>query len=137
MNNTIKYDFSESRAFPYVDLEVSNICVENYKLITGKIDTGSNLTVIPEYLITSLDLKSTHEIPASGFDSDTKKYKAYVVNIKINNTEYRFVQVIASLKPRFNILLGRNLINLWKMELDGQSHTGVYAAWSTNTRAAT
>lgn len=131
----IKYDkYAESPSFPYVDLELSNAQNEEYLPQKGKIDTGAYITVIPEYLIKLLALKSPTVAEAGGFDSDVKEHDAYFVNFKISGLMYSYVKVISQPdKKRPNILIGRNLINLWQMKLDGQNHTGEYVSWSTNT----
>ena len=128
MTNRIEYDHSESPSFPYVDVKISNVFENNYTSNIGKLDTGAFITVIPKDLIMSLNLKQSGTMKAGGFDSPQQEYDVYVVNMKINGTMYEYVKVITRI--RTNILIGRDLINLWQMELDGQNHIGKFAPWS-------
>ena len=134
LTNRIKYDYNEAPSFPYVDVKISNALENNYTSNIGKLDTGAYITVIPKDLIMSLNLKQSGTVRASGFGSPQQEYDSYVVNIKINGTMYKYVKVITRIRP--NILIGRDLINLWRMKLDGQNHTGEFAPWSTRVSDA-
>ena len=136
LTHVIKYDDSENRPYPYVNLEISCVGTENYKSETGKIDTGASMTAISEHLVKSLNLKSRSSVWVSGFrDDDMKEYAVYHVSIKINDLVYKHVRVIAP-SYRTNVLVGRDLINLWQMKLDGQDLTGEFISCSTDVRDA-
>ena len=80
------------------------------------------MTVIPDQLASFLDLESYGDVKAGGFNGRYDYYPGYVVNIKIDDMAYKYIKVIAS--SRSNILIGRDLINCWRMELDGWHCTG-------------
>ena len=126
MTHKIQYDHDEEPPFPYIGLEISHVLNKNYKSETGKIDTGASSTIIPKHLIKSLDLKSIGTTMAVGFNGEGQRCNKYCVNIKINDLAYEYVKVIASPNQRENILIGRDLINLWQMKLDGQNCTGEF-----------
>lgn len=122
MSVAIGYDRSESPPFPYVDINVSNPLEKHCVLGRGKIDTGASLTVVPIDLVGALNLRRVSEVVASGFDGSKLQYGVYVVDIKIGDILYKYIDVIAA--RRTGILVGRNLINQWRMRLDGKNCTG-------------
>ena len=126
MTHKIKYNCDEVPPFPYINLEISHIINKNYKLETGKIDTGASRTIIPKYLIESLNLKSVGKVPAVGFNGKEQICNIYYVSVKINDLTYDYVKVIASPVDRKNLLIGRDLINLWQMNIDGRNYTGEF-----------
>lgn len=139
MTYEIKYDgYAEYPSFPYISLEISNAQNEKYVPQKGKIDTGAYMTVIPEYLIKLLGLKSRTTAKAGGFGSDVEEHNAYYVHIKISDLVYKYLKVISQPDNRRpNILIGRDLINLWETQLDGQKHSGAFTSWSMNLLDAT
>lgn len=96
----------------------------------GKIDTGASHTVIPDYLVNTLDLKKTDETivrTATGVEST---HYNYFVSIEIGGIKFDSFEVVAI--PKGYVLLGRDLINLWNLEIDGESETYAIEPWSTN-----
>ena len=96
----------------------------------GKIDTGSDGIAISESLVHELDLKPHGKIKVSDVNGNSFIRKTYDVFIQIQSIRFDLVSVVAT--PRDNVLIGRNLINLWEMKLDGQNHKGEIIPWSTN-----
>ena len=138
MTNAIKYDsYAEPRpSFPYVYLDVANPDNEKlYETAKGKIDTGSHMTVIPKHMVESLDLKAVTTVDVRGFNNKGEEHYVYYVNINIGEQTYKDVRIIAP-HARGNVLLGRDVINLWKMTLDGQNLMGEFTSLSTNIEDA-
>lgn len=132
MSYEIKYDeLIKYPSSPYVDVQISNTKHEMYISKNGMIDTGAYITVIPECMVQQLNLKSSGIEMAGGFDSNIWEYDTYFINVKIYDLVYRYVKVIAqSDKKRQNILVGRNLLNLWHMKLNGETHKGEFTSFS-------
>ena len=122
MNASIHYDRDTSPPFPYVNLVVSRPEGNNYEPRPGKIDTGASLTTIPIDMVGLLDLQRVGNVPVCAFDGSVDQYNVYRVNIKIGDISREYVRVIAT--QRNNVLVGRDLINLWHMRLDGPNLTG-------------
>lgn len=122
MNVNIHYDRSDVIPFPYVGLAVAKPEENNYEPRPGKIDTGAALTAIPLDLVGSLDLRRVGDVPVYTFDGIKRLCDEYRVNIKIHDTLREYVRVIAT--QRDNVLVGRDLINSWRMGLDGPNLTG-------------
>lgn len=96
----------------------------------GKIDTGSTNTVIPEYVVRRLRLKKTGESDVAGVQGPVSVRNNYFVSVEIGSIKFDGLTVIAM--ERETVLIGRDLINLWRMELDGKSETYTIEPWSTN-----
>lgn len=127
----IRYEHEELPPFPAIDVAVSGVMENNYIPGIGKIDTGAVITTIPHYVVGLLNLIPASEIPLRGYDNKLDVHSVYVVHIKIDDVVFEYVDVIAT--PHRHILVGRNLINMWQMKLDGKNHIGEFEIWTTNT----
>lgn len=136
MSIPIRYTKQEFPSFPILDIEIANVVARMFIPQKGKIDTGAYITVIPPYLIKLLNLKKASSTEGKGVDSPYQERDTYYVHIKINSTIFEYVEV-ADFGERDNVLIGRNILNLWRMNLDGQSHTGEFTPWSLDTINAT
>ncbi len=96
----------------------------------GKIDTGASHTVIPDYLVNTLHLKKTRETVVKTVSGMESTHYNYFVSIQIGNIKFDRFEVVAM--PKEYVLLGRDLINLWKLEIDGEFETYSIEPWSTN-----
>ncbi len=96
----------------------------------GKIDTGADRTVIPDYLVNTLKLKKTRESTVQGVNGILTTHLNYFVSIQIGNIKFDSFEVVAM--PRNYVLLGRDLINLWNLQIDGKNETYTIEPWSTN-----
>lgn len=133
MSYQFKYSTVEKPTLPLTDIQVDNDFGRSLPE-KGKIDTGAFITVIPEYLIKSLELKKKGKVKnVRGFG--TKKGQdrdSYFIKITIGTTQFELLKVIVD--NRDNVLLGRDIIHLWKLELDGQNRIGEINAWSTDPK---
>ena len=133
MSYQFKYSVVEKPTLPLTDIQVDNDFGKSLPE-KGKIDTGSSITAIPEYLIKSLELKKKGKVKnVRGFGAKKgQDHNAYFVKITIGTIQFELLKVIAS--NRNNVLLGRDIINLWELELDGQNRIGKINAWSTDPK---
>lgn len=131
MSYQFKYSTAEKPTLPLTDIQIDNGFGRRFPE-KGKIDTGSFITVIPEYLIKSLELKKKGKVKnVRGYGSKKgQDADAYFVQITISTTQFDLLKVIADDRP--NVLLGRDIIHLWKLELDGQNRIGQINVWSTD-----
>ena len=96
----------------------------------GKIDTGASHTVIPDYLVNTLKLKKTRETIVKSVSGMESEHFNYFAAIQIGEIKFDCFEVVAM--PKDYVLLGRDLINLWKLKIDGQTETYSIDPWSTN-----
>lgn len=99
--------------------------------VKAKIDTGADQTVIPENIPDLLDLNYTGDVPISGVNGEGE-YETYGAYIEIKGIKFDFFEVVAIPRIEGDVLLGRDLINLWKLEIDGKNKRFTIKPWSTN-----
>lgn len=123
------YSDSEDPQVPLVSLVIESHfgLKENLK---GKIDTGASITIIPERIRKKLELQETGTRNVGGPFSKPEPRSTYEVKFTINDIEFEIMPVIS--RPRPNVLLGRDLINLWDIKLEPKNKMGIATPWSKN-----
>lgn len=133
MSIPIEYTQIGMPYLPYIELKVSNAFEENYETAKGEIDTGSPITVIRESFRQKIHANLAGQKVLGGFNSDPEEFRTCFVYVKIDSQKFDLLEVIRSedeLNP--DVLIGRDLINLWKMMLDGERNEGKFDIWSTD-----
>jgi len=87
-------------------------------LLHGKLDTGADITVIPETLVSKLGLSPKAYLWARGYDGTFSHRPVYYVRFGIEGIELIAVRCIAA--DRQNVLVGRNVLNRFVITLDGK-----------------
>lgn len=87
--------------------------------IEAKIDTGADITVLPQHVISELRLIPASRIYVSSFDGREEVKYTYFVNLYFNNFKFQMIEVIGA--KRRNALLGRDVLNMLKTVLDGKT----------------
>ncbi len=114
------FDKNFSPPAPVAEVIVTHpVSSVNSGLLPGKLDTGADLTVIPEGLISQLALKARAQIWARGFDGTFSRRPVYYVRFTIEGFELPIVRCIAA--ERQNVLVGRNVLNRFILTLDGKN----------------
>jgi len=85
--------------------------------LRGKLDTGADLTVIPESLVPQLALSARAHVWARGYDGTFSQRPVYYVRFRLEGHELPAVRCIAA--DRRNVLVGRNVLNRFVITLDG------------------
>ena len=124
------YNTKDKPSSLILDLEIWNESGRS-TIVKGKIDTGSDYTVIPESAAQELGLKRTGgKIIIRTANEQTIECNRYFVSVQIGHIKFERLRVITM--PKDYALIGRDLINLWKLELDGKSKIYTIEPWSTN-----
>jgi predicted aspartyl protease len=89
----------------------------NSGVMRGKLDTGADLTVIPEALVTQLALSARSHVWARGYDGTLSQRPVYYVRFTLEGHELPAIRCIAA--DRRNVLVGRNVLNRFVINLDG------------------
>lgn len=99
---------------------VSSIGTKDGKEVEAKIDTGADISVIPEKLRKELNLPPRGVIFVRGvFDRKLKAHPSFFVTLSINHSFSFDLEVISS--PRKYFLIGRDLLNQIILHADGPS----------------
>lgn len=112
---------------PFIDLTVGNYFGKSFPE-KGKLDTGADGTVIPKNLVDKLDLKKGNEQSVTFANGVEIVTSTYFVHITIGETKFELMEVVALDKDC--VLVGRDLINLWTLTLDGKNELGNIDIWS-------
>lgn len=89
------------------------------------------MTSIPGRLVEALDLAENGTEHVFGPFGDTR-VSTYVISVTIGPVSFRPLEAIPT--ELNHVLIGRDLINLWTMTLDGKSETGEIVHWSIDPR---
>jgi predicted aspartyl protease len=104
-----------------VDIQSSNPETGQKFTIRAKIDTGADLTDIPQILKERLDLLPFSEESIRYADGRIALKTTYLANFSLDAFDFEGVEVTAS--NRNYVLIGRNILNQLKLICDGKTLT--------------
>ena len=115
----MKYSFDYIPPAPSLKVKLTNPFSNRSLELHAKLDTGADMTVLPQNAIGKLRLIPASRISVSSFDGREVWRYTYFVNLSFHNFEYRMVEVISA--KRRDTLLGRDILNRLKTILDGKN----------------
>jgi len=121
MSVSHSYDTSYEIAALMVDVQVSNPESGQKFIIRAKIDTGADLTDIPEALQERLDLLPFSEEPIRYADGRVEWKTTFLTNFSFDGFDFESVEVTSG--NRNYVLIGRNILNKLKLICDGKTLT--------------
>ena len=84
----------------------------------AKVDTGADLTVIPDTLRDALNLKPCGRTLCRGaLDQQAQQVPTYFIELSLDQNEFVQLEVLA--RPRDVLLLGRDVLNDFVLVADG------------------
>jgi predicted aspartyl protease len=114
------YDHSFTPPAPVADVEIAHPTTGlSSGGLRGKLDSGADVTVIPERIVPLLGLTPRGRIWTRGNDGTYSQRWIYYVRLIVEGFSLSSVRCIAA--DRNNVLLGRNVLNRFIIRLDGKN----------------
>jgi predicted aspartyl protease len=116
------YDRAFNPPAPVADVTIANPVTPNKRSrVRGKMDTGADITVIPERLIVPLGISPKGRVWTRGYDGTYAQRAVYYVRLTLEGFVLATIRCIAT--NRTDVLLGRNVLNRFLITLDGKNLT--------------
>ncbi len=94
---------------------------EQTRRIRGKLDSGADISVIPEKVADELRLIPAREVQTHGYDGATRDIQSYFVALEVEGYLIPLLEVVAL--RRADGLLERDVLNHFRITLDGKMLT--------------
>ena len=102
-------------------VEVSPLESSASRSVAGKLDTGSDMSVIPDSLADVLGLGVGGDVWVRGAYSEWERRPTFWVRIALTDGPFFEVEVLSS--PRRDCLVGRDILNRMVLHADGPAKT--------------
>ena len=86
--------------------------------LPAQLDTAADVSVIPNSLVEQLKLVQLDQAPIIGFGGHVSLAPTYLVGFAVRSFDALVLRVVADRDEPF-ILLGRDILNRFQIELDG------------------
>jgi hypothetical protein len=114
------YDLNFNPPAPVVEVVVTHpVTSVNSGTLHGKVDSGADVTVIPERLVRQLKLTPKGRAWTRSYDGTYSQRPVYYARFIVEGFALPIVRCIAA--DRTNVLLGRNVLNRFIIVLDGKN----------------
>ena len=114
----IPYNVTFDPPAPFVTIQVSPINQSEHTLtVECLIDTGADLSLIPQSLAVELNLAPEDAILVEGFDGERQELQLFAVDIVVEDIHLNGLEVAAY--PTSHAILGRDTLNRFQLLLDG------------------
>jgi len=115
---SVPYDLAYFPPAPVLDVTIQSPHEPNLSTtVRAMIDTGSDITVVPDWLPTHLGLRPIREALIAGYDGFPRRVPVYRAHISIGRLCLHNVRIVAIATTEF--LLGRNVLNQLDLHLNG------------------
>lgn len=116
------YDPGFSPPAPVADVTVAHpVTGVSSGVLRGKLDSGADVTVIPDRLVAQLGMTPKGRIWTRSYDGTYSRRLVYYVRLIVEGFDLTAVRCVAA--DRANVLLGRNVLNRFIIMLDGKNLT--------------
>lgn len=117
-----EYDQKIDPAAPFLPVRLGNLeSIPRYGDFRAKVDTGADMTAIPEAAVKALNLSVTDRLEVSGFDNRPITVEVYALRIELPNGQRGKLK--AFVFDEDYVLLGRDTINHLRLLFDGPALT--------------
>ncbi len=106
-------------AAPFVSVTLRNpVSGAEQRDVPAQVDSAADRTLLPDSLVQALGLPQIGTIPIGGVGGLAQNMPSYPVQVAVHNLPARVVEVVASPGEAW-VLLGRDVLNLHRLLLDG------------------
>lgn len=122
---TLTYSYNEDHFDPpapvlEVSLSTTSLSISGQIVKSpALLDSGADITVIPQWIAQQLQLKYVDKILVSGYDGMPKETFVYSVKIIFDDLEELIARTITA--DIEHVLIGRDILNRWSLFLKGRS----------------
>jgi predicted aspartyl protease len=89
--------------------------------LDGKLDTGADLSAVPEQRVVELDLPPVRTVRAAGSLGGLQEVVVYRVDFAIGDLRFPRIEALATRRPY--AIIGRNVLRHLVVRLDGPRET--------------
>lgn len=117
---TTRYNYNQqmSPPAPFVHVTVTHPQTGTSRVdLPAQIDTAADLTVLPADVVSQLQLVPLDQLAIQGFGGQVSLVPTYVVEIAVRGLRPLLVKTLGGTEPF--LLLGRDVLNEFRLELDG------------------
>jgi predicted aspartyl protease len=111
------YDHTFDPPAPVLILQVSSPLIWAPVATKVLLDSGADITVLPQTIVSQLQLRQVDLLQVYDFDGIPLERPAYSALVKIETSQPQIIRVISG-KWDYG-LVGRDMLNQWKVVLDG------------------
>lgn len=89
--------------------------------LEGKVDTGADVSAVPERLVSELGLPPVRTVRAAGFTGSLEEVIAYRMDVEIDGLTFPRMEALAT--RREYVIVGRNVLCALMLRIDGPRET--------------
>ncbi|HDJ89180.1 MAG TPA: hypothetical protein ENG40_00605 [Thermoprotei archaeon] len=115
----MKYSSKYSPPAPGLKVRLIKPLSNHFIDVFAKLDTGADITMIPQYVVDKLRLIPASRILVSTFNGYNKFKYTYFVDIIIHKYKFSMIETVSG--RRQDALLGRDILNKLKIIFDGKN----------------
>lgn len=115
----MRYSFDYNPPAPALKARLTKPLSNNSIELKAKLDTGADITVLPEHAVNELRLIPASRVSVSSLDGQEVFRYTYFIDIAFQKYKFPMIEVISA--RRRDALLGRDVLNMLKTSLDGKA----------------